>query len=66
MNIVATVQKRLKHGIECGGQRCHQFSTMLCVSAVQQHRWHGMSTPMRYLHEIGAEVNAARNPHVTV
>ena len=53
MNVVATVQTRLKHGIVCQGRHCHQFPTTLCVSTV------GMPTPTRYLPCIPARIRQA-------
>ena len=44
MNVVATLQTRLRHGIICEGRHCQQFPPTLSVSKVQQHRSHGMST----------------------
>ena len=49
MNVAATAQERLINGIFRKGRQCHQFPTILCMNTLQQHRSHGMPTPVRNL-----------------
>ena len=46
MNVVATVQTRLKHGIVCQGRHCHQFPH----DTVCEHGRHADSNALPALH----------------